>query len=914
MIDTSSVGSFLNQLLDEDTPGAEILNDLRVDGFYTGNFGDPAFNWGGFGFLPISGFGDGDIAALRPIFGRPVDQWPVMRVSHVGDPGKTFASSIKTFVAAHIAMYGDVESDDLEDKRDALVEFAEFLGDTTGRARAVLDAMIADEFGGDDSDKYEIAEGEGSMLASYYSLQENDEDSTAWQSFTKSFPEFAPGHISLFEILSDSEQPDLPALLPIAWRVFNLDMQCDGSYKAARKAAKVLSENGGDKIYGQSHLWPAVIRMAAKKNCGKAWLLGAQALEKDGNFQEAYNAYKSAAYWIGSEMEENLSINWVGARRCAEQLKDKNVVALFESLEVPEGEDIEKVLADYDREEEEEAEAAAVQKSSEGFFESARTGNVEILKRELDNGAQIDLSEPKSTLTALHFAAQEGHLDAVRLLLERGANINSKNFRSSTPLMLASRAGHLEIVRLLVEKGADLEIVDGRDETALFLAAESGHVEVVKLLVAHGAKLNVRNISKQTPLFQAVFGDHDEVATVLIEAGADVKLKDYSGESALHWAAGREAPELVKLLLRHGANPRAKADDGETPIDRAEAENLDAIVAILKGETPPAETPFSDESMAALARMSKAWDMTLAKVKNVDELNWGYSEQSDEDLATLHVLPKLRCIILMSCSAITDKGMKSLSRCTGLEEVIISNTPVTDAGIAELAGLPSLKKLWIDGTAVTNACTGHIAMIEKLEWLRLNELSQITDSAFAKLKSLKKLQRLDLSGSGISDEACEIIGGFNLESLDISKTQITDSGFEKIKNLKHLTSINFSDTKIGDACFEVLSGFQKLTEIDLDGTMVHGSGIEKLGKLKKLLSLKLGKCPFDVKNSASLKALKTLRVLDLEGSKISDEAVPHLKTMKHLNALIIAKTKISPAGKKILKSALGAQTTFSWNE
>ncbi|HMZ35998.1 MAG TPA: hypothetical protein PLD60_05095, partial [Leptospiraceae bacterium] len=72
MIDTSSVGSFLNQLLDEDTPGAEILNDLRVDGFYTGNFGDPAFNWGGFGFLPISGFGDGDIAALRPIFGRPV--------------------------------------------------------------------------------------------------------------------------------------------------------------------------------------------------------------------------------------------------------------------------------------------------------------------------------------------------------------------------------------------------------------------------------------------------------------------------------------------------------------------------------------------------------------------------------------------------------------------------------------------------------------------------------------------------------------------------------------------------------------------------------------------------------------------------------------------------------------------------
>ncbi|HNN56386.1 MAG TPA: ankyrin repeat domain-containing protein, partial [Novosphingobium sp.] len=124
-------------------------------------------------------------------------------------------------------------------------------------------------------------------------------------------------------------------------------------------------------------------------------------------------------------------------RRCVEHLGDQNVISLFESLDTPEDEDADRVLADYDRTEKEEAKAAAVQRSNEGFFEAARTGNIEALKSELDGGAQIDLPDAKASLTALHLTAEEGHLDAARLLLDRGANINAKNFRSSTPLILA---------------------------------------------------------------------------------------------------------------------------------------------------------------------------------------------------------------------------------------------------------------------------------------------------------------------------------------------------------------------------------------------------------------------------------------------------------------------------------------------
>ena len=78
---------------------------------------------------------------------------------------------------------------------------------------------------------------------------------------------------------------------------------------------------------------------------------------------------------------------------------------------------------------------------------------------------------------ALSLAAEYGHLDVVKCLVEQGANIHDCN---DCALRLAAEKGHLNVVQYLVEQGADIHALDNY---ALRCAAENGHIEVVKYLV-----------------------------------------------------------------------------------------------------------------------------------------------------------------------------------------------------------------------------------------------------------------------------------------------------------------------------------------------------------------------------------------------------------------------------------------------
>jgi len=67
----------------------------------------------------------------------------------------------------------------------------------------------------------------------------------------------------------------------------------------------------------------------------------------------------------------------------------------------------------------------------------------------------------------LHFAANNGHVDVVRFLLEKGANVNAQDHRGRTPLHLAALDGHVDVVRFLLEKGANVNAQDHRGRTPL---------------------------------------------------------------------------------------------------------------------------------------------------------------------------------------------------------------------------------------------------------------------------------------------------------------------------------------------------------------------------------------------------------------------------------------------------------------
>ena len=94
---------------------------------------------------------------------------------------------------------------------------------------------------------------------------------------------------------------------------------------------------------------------------------------------------------------------------------------------------------------------------------------------------------PQELTSALLTAAMIGHIAAVAVLLDRGADVNGADSSSRTPLLEATFGGHLESVDLLLERGAEVNTKDKDGWTPLMEAASKGRTEIVRLLLARGA-------------------------------------------------------------------------------------------------------------------------------------------------------------------------------------------------------------------------------------------------------------------------------------------------------------------------------------------------------------------------------------------------------------------------------------------
>lgn len=131
----------------------------------------------------------------------------------------------------------------------------------------------------------------------------------------------------------------------------------------------------------------------------------------------------------------------------------------------------------------------------------AATANYDVPKIEelLKRGVNIDV-EDENGWTALHSAAKSGVAKVIRLLIEKGANVNTggKVWFRRTPLHVAAASDHEERLTvtaglLLLENGAEVDAKDTRGETALIIAAERGRREMVRQLLEKGADIEAKS-------------------------------------------------------------------------------------------------------------------------------------------------------------------------------------------------------------------------------------------------------------------------------------------------------------------------------------------------------------------------------------------------------------------------------------
>ena len=312
------------------------------------------------------------------------------------------------------------------------------------------------------------------------------------------------------------------------------------------------------------------------------------------------------------------------------------VSALSEAAAAGNAELIEKLL---------EAGASANETNPEGesvLMTAARSGDVRAVRLLLDRGAALNTHEQWKGQTALMWAAAANHAEVAQILLDHGAAVNAQsalvppeiprpangNLISEQPkggltaLLFAAREGAVETVRVLVRAGADLNFADLDGITPILMALINGHYDVAGVLAEAGADPNLADTWGRTPLYAAVDMhtlepsttrpaprggdtlDGLDLARILLERGAGPNPR------LLKATPGRGIPDGPDPLLRAGTTPFLRA---------AKTGDVGAMRVLLDHGADPKLT--TDEGVTALmAAAGQGWRFGDSQIPERDAL------------------------------------------------------------------------------------------------------------------------------------------------------------------------------------------------------------------------------------------------------------------------------------------------------
>jgi len=241
-------------------------------------------------------------------------------------------------------------------------------------------------------------------------------------------------------------------------------------------------------------------------------------------------------------------------------------------------------------------------------------------------------------------------------------------------------------------------------------------------------------------------------------------------------------------------------------------------------------------------------------------------------------LPDVR-VLDLSRTVLTDDSVAQLASLKSLEELSLGGN-VTDLGFRHLKRLTGLRKLDARWATVSDAGIEQLAQLTELEDLTLNEdygpnrppVARITDAGLNHLKGLKKLRRLDLTGTHVTDAFLEHVGTLtNLEQLHLTSTRVTDAGVKRLKGLKKVRLLTLHHDPITDAGLAHLSGLTSLQVLGAGGTRITNAGMPHLKGLTNLAYLDIGNTEVTDAGLEHLWGLKKLQVAYLP-HHISDQA------------------------------------------
>jgi len=228
-----------------------------------------------------------------------------------------------------------------------------------------------------------------------------------------------------------------------------------------------------------------------------------------------------------------------------------------------------------------EAKAAGLQ-----LAEAARRQDMAAVRVLVERGADLDTPSADGT-PALHWAIHFGDLETARLLVGHGADVNEFNRYGLAPLHVAATAGNGLLVRLLLDSKASPDARARNGETALMMAARKGCGACVQALLERHAQVNALEPQLgQTALMLAAWNGDADVVHRLIQAGAAVNVGTRVGPVPQFKPPGLGGGSHGDGIIRGGVPERGFRDPragGMTPLLYAAREGHTPVVTLLLG-------------------------------------------------------------------------------------------------------------------------------------------------------------------------------------------------------------------------------------------------------------------------------------------------------------------------------------------